>query len=303
MSWLFFAFAGPVLWAISTHFDKYLVERYFKQSNVAVLLLFTGLMGFLTLPVIAFFHPEALSLPFTTTGLMTLAGILQMTALFFYLWALQSEEASVVMPFSQASPLFGYLLAYFVLGEVLTPTQMLGGALIVTGALAISIDLKSGRRFKSRIAVLMLFCALASALSLLIFKAFAIRDDFWPTTFWMFFGQVLFGVGLSAVPSFRQEFIALFRAHPLPVIGINAANELINLGGSLGSRYALVLAPLSLVQAVTSTTAIFVYGFGVAITLLWPALGREDLSPRNLAQKGFAALVVTVGVFLVNNVG
>jgi drug/metabolite transporter (DMT)-like permease len=50
MAWLFFAFSGPVLWAVSTHFDKYLVERYFKHSDVAVLLLFTALSGLLTLP-------------------------------------------------------------------------------------------------------------------------------------------------------------------------------------------------------------------------------------------------------------
>jgi hypothetical protein len=95
----------------------------------------------------------------------------------------------------------------------------------------------------------------------------------------------------------------MFRANPLPVLGINVANEAINLGGMLGSRYALVLAPLSLVQAVTGTTSIFVYAFGVIITLVCPHLGREDVSPRNLIQKGFAAIVVAIGVALVNSVG
>jgi drug/metabolite transporter (DMT)-like permease len=52
MTWLLFAFSGPVLWAISTHLDKYLVERYFKHSSVAVLLIFTALAGLLLLPVI-----------------------------------------------------------------------------------------------------------------------------------------------------------------------------------------------------------------------------------------------------------
>ena len=47
MSWLVFAFSGPILWAISTHLDKYLVERYFKTSDVAVLLIFTALIGVL----------------------------------------------------------------------------------------------------------------------------------------------------------------------------------------------------------------------------------------------------------------
>ncbi len=36
MSWLLFAFSGPVLWAISVHLDKYLVERFFQDSNVVV---------------------------------------------------------------------------------------------------------------------------------------------------------------------------------------------------------------------------------------------------------------------------
>ena len=34
MMWLLFAFSGPLLWAVSTHLDKYLVERYFKDSSV-----------------------------------------------------------------------------------------------------------------------------------------------------------------------------------------------------------------------------------------------------------------------------
>ena len=53
MSWLIFAFSGPVLWAISTHLDKYLVERYFKHSDVVLLLLFTAFMGIAVLPFIA----------------------------------------------------------------------------------------------------------------------------------------------------------------------------------------------------------------------------------------------------------
>ena len=61
MTWLLFAFSGPVLWAVSTHFDKYLVERYFKHSDVAVLLFFTAFIGLLTLPFIAFYRARRLA--------------------------------------------------------------------------------------------------------------------------------------------------------------------------------------------------------------------------------------------------
>ena len=95
MSWLVFAFSGPVLWAISTHLDKYLVEQYFKHSDVAVLLLFTAFLGVLLLPFIAFYDPDIAGPDAGSIALIMLAGLLYMGALLFYLWALQFEEASV----------------------------------------------------------------------------------------------------------------------------------------------------------------------------------------------------------------
>jgi len=44
-----------------------------------------------------------------------------------------------VAPFFQSSPLFGYVLAYLILGETLTPRQLLGGALIIGGVLSVVI--------------------------------------------------------------------------------------------------------------------------------------------------------------------
>ena len=139
MNWLAFALSGPVLWAISTHLDKYLVERYFKETDVAVLLVFTALMGLVLMPLIAAFEPDVLRRDHLSIALMSLSGLLYMGAIFFYLQALQGHEASVVAPFFQSSPLFGYTLAYFVLGETLTGTQLAGGLLIVVGILFVSI--------------------------------------------------------------------------------------------------------------------------------------------------------------------
>jgi uncharacterized membrane protein len=300
MSWLFFAFSGPVLWAISVHFDKYLVERFFKESDVAVLLVFTALIGVLLLPFIWYYEPTVFNPSAGSIALIILAGILYMTALLLYLQALQSEEASVVAPFFQAGPLFGYVLAYFVLGETLSPRQMAGGALIIIGALIVSIRFgQSMRMFKARLALLMLACGFIMALASLIFKVFAIRVEFWTTTFWMFVGEGIFGAALLMIPSYRKQFIALVRANTAALLSINASNELINLGGGLGSRYALLFAPLSIVQAIGSTTTLFVFAFGIVLSVFFPGFGRENLSGRELAQKGMAAIIVAIGVALV----
>ena len=289
-----------MLWAISVHFDKYLVERFFKDSNVAVLLLFTAFIGVLLLPFIWFLEPGVMHHDVSSIALMILSGILYLSAMLLYLQALQSEEASVVAPFFQSGPLFGYALAYLVLGETLTPRQMAGGALIVIGALFVSLRFgQSARLFKARLAMLMLACGFIMALSGLIFKMFALKVEFWTTIFWMFVGEAIFGIGLLMIASYRRQFLALFRQHTVALLSINGSNELINLSGSLGNRYALLFAPLSIVQAIGSTTTLFVFAFGIVLSIFFPKLSREDLSARELVQKGAAAILVAIGVALV----
>ena len=298
--WLLFAFSGPLLWAVSTHVDKYLVEKYFRQADVAVLLVFTALIGLVMLPFIGAFDPAALTPGWKDALSVAASGLLYMTAMYFYLKALQQEEASVVAPFFQAAPLFGYILGLVFLDEHLTGKQLAGGALIVAGGALISVRLGRGkRRFRGRLVALMLAAALAVAVSSVIFKGVAEDSSFWATALWSYAGEALFGFGILVVPSLRGEFFGLFRRHPGAVLGINAANELINLGGNLGARYALLLAPLSLVQAVSGTTTLFVFGLGVLLTLFFPRFGREDMSAKNLGQKGLCALLIAAGVVLV----
>ena len=300
MSWLVFAFSGPVLWAISTHFDKYLVEQYFERGDTAVLLLFTALMGVLTLPFIAFYAPPVTSPGPGSIALIMLSGVLYMGALLLYLRALQTEEASVVAPFFQAAPVFGYGLAYFVLGETLTARQLAGGALIVGGTLIVSLRFGRGAgTFKLRLVMLMLACGLALAVSGLIFKVFAITVEFWVTTFWLFVGEALFGCAILSIGVYRRQFVAVLSKHPAALLTISGANEVLNLAGALGFRYALLFAPLSIVQAIGATTTLFVFAFGVALSAAIPRLGRETLSAGDLVQKGAAAVLVAAGVALV----
>ncbi len=301
MSWLAFALCGPILWAISVHLDKYLVERYFKDADVIVLLIFTALMGLVLMPIIAWFEPGVFRRDITSMVLMMLSGLFYMTGITFYLRALQNHEASMVAPFFQSSPMFGYVLAYLVLGETLTPLQLLGGALIIGGVLSVSIGSGPKReRFRWQLAALMLCAGFVLSLSTLIFKAFALKDEFWETAFWMFAGEALFGFGFLCIGRYRRQFIGLCKTNGGALIALNASNELINLGGGLTNRYALIFAPLAIVQAVGSTTTLFVFVIGVLLTLLFPAISRENLSAREFAQKGVAAILVAIGVTLVS---
>jgi drug/metabolite transporter (DMT)-like permease len=206
-----------------------------------------------------------------------------------------------VAPFFQAAGIFGLILGYFVLGEKLSLLQIIGVLLIIAGSVLLSLRLGQGTsRVKTRLVILMLACALAIALSSLIFKFFAVRDEFWITTFWNFAGQVLFGVILMLIAANRWQFKKMMRANTGAVLSVNGANELINLGGNLGVRYTLLFVPLGIVQAISSTTSFFVLFFGVVISLFFPKLGREEIGFASLMQKIIAITLIVAGVLLIN---
>jgi drug/metabolite transporter (DMT)-like permease len=298
--WLLYALSGPLLWALSTHIDKYLVDKYFRHSDTAVLMVFTAFLGVFALPVIWAFEPKVLQLSLLATAVMTLSGILYMGAMLFYLRAIQSEEASVVAPLFQASTLFTFLLGLIFLHELPRWPQLAGVVLIIGGAIGLSLDKHLHlASFKPRLVLLMVAATFVLALSSVVFKYFAVNDEFWSTTFWTFVGEGLFGAAILALPKYRRQFVTLFRKNPGPVIGVNAANELINLGGGLGVRYASLLAPVALVSAVSATTTFFVFLFGILLTLFFPKFGREDLSARNVIQKGVGGALIMAGVALI----
>jgi uncharacterized membrane protein len=302
--WLFLAFTGPVLWAVSTHIDKYLVDRFFKNSDTAVLMVFTALLGLLMLPFIAVFQSGILASSLSDIAIMAVSGILYMGAMLFYLRAIQQEEASVIAPLFQLSTLFTFALAYIFLGEALSWKEGGGAALIVGGVLSLSFDRSFRlRKFSGKLVLTMAVATFVLALSSVAFKFFAVRDRFWVTTFWITVGEGLFGLAILAVPHYRRQFFALFAKNPGAMLAINGANELINLAGSLTVRAASLLAPVALVSAISSTTTLLVFLIGIGLTLVAPRLGHEDLSTRALTQKATGAALVALGVALLGGPG
>jgi drug/metabolite transporter (DMT)-like permease len=296
--WLPLALTGPVLWAVSTHIDKYLVDRYFANSDTAVLMVFTALLSAALLIPIGIFAHDVFDVRLRDVAVLGASGAMFMGAMLFYLRAIQGDEASVVATLFQANTLFTFLFAYFFLGEKLQARQLAGGALIIFGALLISFEASNAKGWRIRLVVLMLACTAVLAGSTIVFKVFAVRDDFWRTTFWMYVGEAIFGVVIIAIPHYRKQFVTLLKKNVGAVLGVNGANELINLGGTLGMRLALTMAPAALVSVVSSTTPLFVFVFGAALSLFAPRLSKEDLSRRALAQKAIASAIMAAGVAL-----
>jgi len=184
MNWFFIALIGPLLYAVTNHIDKYILEKYFKAGEVGAVVLFSALFSVMALPVVYLIEPNVFSLGLTSIAMLAVSSSLSIVCLILYLHALRDDETSMVVPFYQTIPVFGYILGYLLLGETLGPKELIAGLLILLGTTIISLDLRGGAIiFKKRVALLMTISSLLFAIIGVVFKMVAVEEVFWPSVF------------------------------------------------------------------------------------------------------------------------
>lgn len=304
MQWFLLALIAPALYAGSNHIDKYLVEKYlsrdkFKQEDVGSLILFSTLFALVLLPLIAFFEPAVFSVDIASAVYLILNGLIVSGAIILYLHAIEKDEVSVVVPFLQLIPVFGYGLAILILDEYLTFNQIIASLVIIVAAMILSFDL-TGEKIKIRKQVI-LFAGGASilyALSDVIFKKIAINDGFWLSAFWQYVGVLLVGLIIFAfVKTYREDFLSVFKRSKKPVIFLNCFSETLSIIGDLILRYSFLLAPIALVMVANVFQPFFVFIYGIILTIFFPKISTEKLSRRHLVQKIVAILIMVIGAY------
>ena len=297
MNWFFIALAAPLLYAVCNHTDKYLISKYIRNNEVGALIIFSALFGVFALPIILMINPMVLRISLWQGMILVVMGILVVFSILCYLYALRLDEATFVMPFYQTIPIFGFILAYFILGETLTRIQMLASLIIIFGALILSFDIRDQKiRFKKKVVLLMVLASFFYAISDVLFKFVAIERGFWISTFWTLVGKVLIGiVFLAFVSHYRREFSALLKKAKGKILGLNSMNETLTIVADMVTQYATLLAPVALVLMVNGFQPLFVFVIGLGLTLFFPHISQEKIQKKYLAQKIVAILIMLVG--------
>jgi drug/metabolite transporter (DMT)-like permease len=301
MHWFVLALIGPFLYAITNHIDKILLEKYFKGGGVGTLILFSSLLSIVALPFIFLADPTVLNVDAYNLFILAIIGILNVAVLWCYLTALKGDEASIIIVFYQLMPVIALILAYFILGEVLTKMQLIAMAIILLGTSIIAFEVDSDNKFKLRKQTIyyMTGASFFWALSEVLFKYVALEVTIWRTLFWEHI--VLFIIGLlifSFAPFYRKSFMSALKLNSRPVLGWNFANEVIYMIGNTIVSYAILLAPVSLVLLGDSFQPIFVFAIGIGITLFLPKLVAENIEAKNIMQKVFALIVTGIGTYI-----
>jgi uncharacterized membrane protein len=302
MSWVFIALWAPFLVACANHNDKFLLSKYLKEKNIGSIVIPSSLFSGVASAIVWFIQPDVYGVSLVQGSALVATGMLSVFASLCYLYALDLDEASFVTPFYQTVPIFAYFLGYFVLGETITLVQGLGSVVIIVGALALSFEFGSrGLRFKRNVVALMLAASFLSATNGVIFKLIALEKGFWVSLFWGFVGQVMAGLTLLVcVPSYRRDFLGLFKQQKAAVVGLIALSRILFSVSEAVTLYATLLAPVALVLLVNSFQPLFVFTLGIALTLFFPRVAKESLGRMKLLQKGAGIGLMLVGGYLIS---
>ena len=294
----------PALWAASNHFDKYIVGKYFKAIGVGAMMIFSALIGLLVLPVALILQSNAFTISPFTALLIALNGCLYLVAVQPYLKALKISDASAAVPMFQVIPVISFFLARVFLNESLTTNQIIGGLIIVLGAVAVSFEIQESKKLKLRgdVLGLMFLSSLIFAVNFLIFKVFAVDTDFWTTAFWESVGFILFGVVLLVfAKTYRRDFLNVFKTNGKNVVGLNVVNEVLNIVAKLVFNYASLLAALTLAWIAVGFQPVFVLIYSILLAVFFPSISKENVMGRHLVQKLLSIAVMLIGACILNS--
>lgn len=298
MTWFFIALAAPFLWALVNISDQYLVARYSTGvRGSGGLVLFSSLIGIFVATLIGIFTKGVFEISTLDKLLLILTGGATIAWIILYLFTLEIEDVSTVVPWFLMVPIFGYVLGYIFLDEILSSQQLIGSFIVLFGVFLISIDFSGQKKkFKWQSAFYMLVACFLVAISGVIFKYVAISDNFWISSFWGYAGLGVFGIFIFLfIPKYRKEFMLMNKNGGVKIFTLNTISEILTVFGNLLTNYAILLAPVTMVYLVGSFQPAIVLFLTLLATKFFPNIVKENLTKNILLPKIIALTLMLFG--------
>lgn len=303
MTWLIAGIIPPILWGVVNHMDKYLLSKSKHHSSVNVLMVYSTMFSLVVIPVLLLFSYSGLFANTEQILIQVFGGILLTLSIYFYLLALNNDEASVVIPFALLVPVFGYLFSYLLLGEVLSSKQLFSSLLVVFGALILSLEFNEERkvRIKHNVLWFMVVCTMLQAGQETLFKYITIENSFVVSVFWLHIGIAICGLVLLLVKkNLFSEFKESLRVNGRLMFGVNFLSEAVSSIAYIVRNYATLLAPIAIIMALNGYQPAFVFILGILLTIFFPQFVKEKIKPMHLVHKSTAIAIMIVGTVLIS---
>jgi len=291
--YLWTAFFAYFLYAINGVADKFLLTRAVRHPVVYAF--YIGITGMLTW----FLAPFGLKVVGLGDFFVALVGgACFVLALYFYYGAIQATSISRILPIEGGFvPLFTLLLAYLILGERLAGPQLWAFVFLVGGAVLISFKKDSSgwhpRALGGGIAAAFLF-ALSFTLTKYIFQ----ETNFVSGLIWTRLGFLLASLCFLLSAANRRHIFSAPKE-------TSSGNKLLYYGtrltgGAAGllQNYSIAIGSVTIVNAMQGSQYALLLVLTVWLSKFYPKILKERIRGLFLAQKIFAIIMISYGLWL-----
>lgn len=134
--WVVFALLSAVFAALTSIFAKIGIENVNSNLATAIRTVIVLVMAWLIVFATGK-HQQIVDISTKSWIFLVLSGLATGLSWLCYFYALQIGEASKVVPVDKFSVVITMIMAFFILGEVITTKTIIGGLLITAGTLVL----------------------------------------------------------------------------------------------------------------------------------------------------------------------
>jgi drug/metabolite transporter (DMT)-like permease len=296
--WLFFAFAAPALYAVAEIVDNYLSNRLFK--NPWTIVFYASLFNLLFLPVL--FYAERPVMPSASLiPIILVLGFINFGYLYPYYKGLQNDDTSVVSAFFGIGRIFIPILAFLIVGEVLSPAQYVGVALIIISSVLLSFHKRHAKLLFSKS-----FWYIGLAAFMLSFEGVLLKYlfnhgvNYSTAVGGELIVSTLFALPLILFPAVRKDLSGRHRA-VRALIPVLAFEELFTFLAFSAEAYAITLAPVTIVKSIAMASPFFILLFGGLLKRRFPRIFHEHTGGGAIMKKTLLFTAMIFGILLLGN--
>ncbi len=324
MSWFLITIIAYFLNAIAMVIDKTLLKK--EIPNPIVYTFYIALLGAVMMLLIV---PFGFSIPAGLIIFISLvAGAVFIWALILMFLALRKDDATRVTPMiGGLTPIFVFVLAWYILQEQLTRNQYLAFIFLLSGTFLISLDftpkgqgilfwlkrkLALGPQSK-RISIpqirKVIWIALPSAslfsVAYILTKYVYQNTEFLTGFIWTRLGAFLAAMLLLLWPENRKAIVKNFKKTSKSKSKQKSAGGKFLIGQACGGasalliQYAISLGSVSLVQALQGLQYAFVFLIVLTLTTFLPKILKEEMSKEIFFQKVLAVFLIFIGLYFI----
>ena len=297
VAWISIAISSAAALGMVNIFDSHLISK--RMPSLRAFLLPVGLITLVLGLIFLCLFPLPGNLSTWPLVVAVASGLLRTASVAILLYTLKREEVSRVVPVVSIYPVFVVIMAVPLLRETLNYLQWLAIAIVVAGAVMVSIKRRPGNpaNWLGGTFFLLLGSSLLLALADISSKYALSYISFW-NMYWI---SILSMAVIFLLISLRRHVIKELAniKRPRPILLLVLVNETLVVVGAVLLFWAMERGPVSLVSTIAGTRPIFVVIYALILSRFWPAFLVWQPGRAALVLKLVAISLIVGGIAII----